>query len=115
MFAEAAPMPDEALFAARVRNRLDQAHAVRRTVIGLVGGAGAAVAMAQVLSANLGGRITQAGAESTQALEAGWRVLTQDAGGILAAAPVPGEVMWTAAALAALALGFLATRISDPL
>jgi hypothetical protein len=115
LFAETPAMPDEALFSASVRHRLDQAQSVRRLVIGALGGLGAAIATAQVLATNVGGRLTQEGEESAQALNAGWRVLTQDATGVLAAVPLPGEVMWTAAALAALAVGFLATRMADPL
>ena len=115
LFADSPALPDDALFTARVRHRLEQGQSVRRLVIGLVGGLGAAVATAQILSANLGQRLNDAGAESAEAWRTGWRLATEDANAVLAAVPLPGEVLWTAAALAAVAVGMLATRMSDPL
>lgn len=114
-FNTAPALPDEDLFAARVRLRLDQGQTLRRMVIGVVGGAGALVATAQLLSANLPGRVTQAGAETRQALELGWGALTRDASGVLAAVPLQGEMVWTLAALASVAAAFVATRLAEPL
>lgn len=113
MFADTPALPDEPLFNAQVRHKLDQGQTIRRLVIGAVGGLGAAVATVQVLSANVGGRLTQGGADSVEALELGWSALSREAGGLLGAAPLPGELMWTAAGLVALAVAFLTTRMTD--
>lgn len=115
LFADSPALSDDASFTGRVQQRLEQAQSVRRLVIGVVGGLGAAVATAQILSANLGQRLTEVGSEGAQAWRSGWRLATQDADSLLMSVPLPGEVLWTAAALAAVAIGMLATRMSDPL
>jgi hypothetical protein len=115
LFDQAPAFPDEALFAARVNERLNQGQSVRRLVIGAVGGLGAVVATGQILSTGVLGRMAQARTESAEAVEIGWSALTRDSGGLLAAVPMQGEMLWTVAGLGALAVALLAARLADPL
>ncbi len=112
-FAEAPAYPDEQLFAARVQTRLDQGEAVRRSVIAIVGSFGALIAVAQLLSAGLGTRASQLSAGAGEAARIGWGALTRDASGLMAAAPLGGELAWTVAALGGTALALVASRFID--
>jgi hypothetical protein len=113
LFDDAPSFPDAALFAARVQERLDAKDGVRRAVMGLVGGVGAFVAAAQLVRANMTAEFVQAATASNEAVERGWTTLAGDAGALITGGMMPTEVMWTAAALGAMAVAFLATRAAD--
>lgn len=113
LFDAAPGFADDALFAARVQSKFEARDQVRRVVMGMVGGAGAFVAAAQLVGANFTAEIARASARSGDAVEQGLATLNRDALSLLATTPMGGEVLWTAAALGALALGFLATRLAD--
>ena len=113
LFAETPPLPGEAVFAERVQERLARGESMRRLVFAAMGGLGAVVATGELLSANVGERLTQASAESSQVLQLGWTAVTRDASGLLAAVSMQTEVMWTVAGLGALVVALLTTRMAD--
>jgi hypothetical protein len=111
-FSAAPDFPDAALFAAEVQTRLDRAQGLRRVVIGVTGGVGAAIASMQLLSSNLGLRLEEGAASLIRAANGGAAVLDRDAAALFAA-PLQGEVLWLVAGLAAVAVTFAATRFAD--
>ena len=108
-FAEAPALPDEDWFAGRVQARLERSWVLRRLLIGTAGLAGGLVAAGQMLGAHLVmGRIAGLPAASLEAMSGGARTLSRL--NVLADLPVRGEVLWTGAGLAVLAVVFMATR-----
>jgi hypothetical protein len=113
LFDEAPAYPDEALFAARVAGKLETRNQVRSMIMGLAGGAGAFIAVGQLFRANFAGEYQRLADASAMAYRQGLAELNRDAGGLLASVPLEGEVMWTVAALGALALSALLARVAD--
>ena len=113
MFADAPVFPDAVLFAAEVDARLQRSQAVRRSVMGLAGGAGAAVGVAQLMASNFGMRLGDASAAAIRGIEGGLALLGQDASRLAAGGAAPPEITWLVVGLATLAIAFTATRFAD--
>ena len=107
-FTEAPPMADADGFARRVETRLDRSWALRRSLIGVAGLAGGAVAVGQMFGARLFDRVMGVSDASLANFSQGAKALGQLK--VLTMLPVGGEVMWMAAGLAALAVVLMATR-----
>ena len=107
-FADAPALPDEDWFAGRVQARLERSWVLRRLLIGTAGLAGGLVAAGQMLGAHMVGRIAGLPGASLEAMSGGARTLSRL--NVLADLPVRGEVLWTGAGLAVLAVVFMATR-----
>ncbi len=117
-FADAPPLPDSRLFAARVTRRLDRAWTLRRVVIGGLGLIGGVIGGAQMLSSGLFGGLARVQAQST--------AVTSVLAGHLENSPLArspmvhdtlaglgaggSETLLMSAALALLAVGLLVTR-----
>ena len=107
-FAEAPSLADEDWFAGRVQSRLERSWVLRRLLIGAAGLAGGLVAAGQMLGAHMVGRIVGLPGASFEAMSDGAHTLSRL--NVLADLPVRGEVLWTGAGLAVLAVVFVATR-----
>ena len=107
-FAEPPALADNDWFARRVQARLERSWVVRRALIGCAGLAGGLIAAWQMVGAHMVGRIAGLPGESFEAMSDGARNLSRL--GVLADLPVRGEVLWTGAGLAVLAVVFVATR-----
>lgn len=118
MFAESPPMADAGRFAAGVETRLERGWRLRRIMIGGAGLLGGGVAVAQVLTANLGERLGAASQQSLQAAQRGLAQVTLPGSAELAnlrALPYGTEVMWLVLGLAVLAAALFATRSVEEL
>lgn len=114
LFAEAPPAADAALFAARVRGRLDRAWTLRRLLIGAAGAGGGVVALWQLGGSQVMVRLEEAAKAPLANI---WREAGPLAGlaPALRAFPLPMEVVWLAGGLMLLAAGMLVTRVVDEL
>jgi hypothetical protein len=109
MFAETPTFADADHFAQRVEERLDRGWTARRLVIGSLGLIGGLIGGAQILGSGLPARIGEFGNRSDRVLSAGLSDLIPPE--ILpAGVQFNGEILWMAAALAAVAVGFALTR-----
>lgn len=113
MFAAPVHFPDDDAFAAAVQRRLERGDAVRRAVMSVAGGAGAVIAIAQLLSSGLLGRLTAGIRVGEQSLDQGAADAMAYVRQLDASLLVGGEVSWAVAGLAAVAFAFLATRLAD--
>lgn len=111
LFAEAPRYPDAEAFAARVETRLSRGWAARRWVIGVAGLAGGMIGARQLLMSNVVEQLRGAG-ESARAMGAGVGQLGW-ASDWLSMLPAAGAMVWIAAGLAALGLGFVLTRVIE--
>jgi hypothetical protein len=118
MFAEAPALPDAGVFAARVEAKLERGWRLRRTMIGGAGLLGGTIAVAQLVTANLGDRL---GAASHQSLTAAREALAQlpVPGGpqleTLREVPFGAEAVWLVLGLAVLAAALFASRSVEEL
>lgn len=110
MFAEAPTMPDADLFAIRVGERLQRGWTFRRLTIGGLGLVGGVIGGAQLLGGGLVERLGAATSESGRLLTGKLIDLVQDSM-IPQSFPLNAEVIWMAATLAAVAVGFAVTRV----
>jgi len=114
MFGEAPAFPDTDLFAARVEARLDRGWTFRRLLIGGLGIAGGLIGGAQILGSGLLSRIGELSARSNHMVSSGLGDLTAEhilpPGLAVPNLFLGGGVLWMSAALAILAIGFIATR-----
>jgi hypothetical protein len=109
LFSETPAFGDADHFARRVVERLDRGWTARRLMIGGLGLLGGVIGGAQVLGSGLIGRIGDLTARSDRAIAAGLADAAP-AGLGLRDMPLNGDILWMAAALAAVAVGFAITR-----
>jgi hypothetical protein len=109
LFAEAPELPDAALFAERVERRLDAGWTARRWLIGAAGVVGGVIGASQLMLTNVFQRVETAGDSA--------RLLTNSVSHLststdwVAAASSGGTVVWVAAGLAVIMMGFVLTRV----
>lgn len=110
MLSQSPELPDAVAFAMRIEGRLDRGWNIRRWVIGTAGVVGGLVGASQLMLANLVGRVEDASAGSTKFIQAG---IAQVRPGldILAYAQSDWLLVWVAAGLAIVAMGFVLTRV----
>lgn len=119
MFADPPYYSDAEAFAARVQRRIGRGERTRNLLIGGAGLVGGLVAVAQLLNANLGAAVQNAGGElapvgaelSRPLQDARLTGLLDQAAAWLPTSSTGMEVMWTAAALGIAGLALLATRM----
>ena len=109
LFAEAHELPDAASFAERVERRLDAGWTARRWLIGAAGVVGGVIGASQLMMSNVVQRVETA-EDSARLLSSGLTHMTPRADW-LAAFSSGGSVVWVAAALAVLMMGFVLTRV----
>lgn len=109
LFAEGHELPDAATFAERVERRLDAGWTARRWLIGAAGVVGGVVGVSQLMMSNVVQRVETA-EDSARLLSSGLIHMTPRADW-LAAVTTGGGVVWVAAAMAVLMMGFVLTRV----
>lgn len=110
MFAQPPSMPDAAAFARDVEVRLNRGWSLRRLMIGAAGGIGGVIGVMQLVQSGLlnHGALARPMAEIEnfgKGSSSLWKAATN-----ASAIPLNGEVLWLAAALGVMALGFAITR-----
>ena len=115
LFAASPPLGDEAAFATAVQGRLERGWALRRILIGVAGGIGGLLTAAQVVSANLVERVTQASQSAdARAHNLLSEFVTRGQTALhLHSLPIGGEALWMAGGLAALGVGLAAARLME--
>jgi len=109
LFAEAHELPDAASFAERVERRLDAGWTARRWLIGAAGGIGGIIGTSQLMMSNVVQRVETA-EDSARLLSSGLSHMTPRADW-LAALSSGGSLVWVAAGMAVLMMGFVLTRV----
>ena len=109
LFSEANELPDAATFAERVERRLDAGWTARRWLIGAAGVLGGVVGASQLMMSNLVQRVETA-EDSARLLSSGLTHMAPRADW-LAVLTSGGGVVWVAAAMAVLMMGFVLTRV----
>ena len=110
LFAEGHELADAATFAERVESRLDAGWTAHRWLIGAAGVVGGVVGASQLMMSNVVQRVETA-EDSARLLSSGLIHMTPRADW-LAAVTTGGGVVWVAAAMAVLMMGFVLTRVS---
>jgi hypothetical protein len=109
LFNEAPELPDAGAFAARVERRLDAGWTARRWLIGAAGVVGGVIGASQLMLSNVFQRVETAGdsarllSSSINHISAGTDWMAALSGG--------GAVVWAAAAMAVVMMGFVLTRV----
>ena len=109
LFGEAAELPDAAQFAERVERRLDAGWTARRWLIGAAGVVGGIIGASQLMLSNVVQRVETA-EDSARLLSSGLNHMTPRADWLQALAG-SGGVVWVAAAMAVVMMGFVLTRV----
>ena len=109
LFGEAGELPDAAQFAERVERRLDAGWTARRWLIGAAGLVGGVIGASQLMMSNVVQRV-DAAEDSARLLSSGLTHMTPRADW-LEAISSGGSVVWVAAAMAVLMMGFVLTRV----
>jgi hypothetical protein len=109
LFAESRELPDAGLFAERVERRLDAGWTARRWLIGAAGVVGGVIGASQLMMTNLFQRVETAG-DSARLLSSSFVHVSTGADWV-AAVSNGGTVVWVAAGLAVLMMGFVLTRV----
>ena len=109
LFAEAPEMADAGYFAERVERRLDAGWTARRWLIGAAGVAGGAIGAYQLMLSNVFQRVETAG-DSARLLSSSLNHVSTGTDWV-AAVSNGGTVVWAAAGLAVLMMGFVLTRV----
>ena len=112
LFAEAPSRPDAALFAHRVRERLDMTWTWRRMAVGAAGAGAGAFALWQLGGAQVLARLSETAQAPLEELSRRAPGVSQVAQ-VLREAPLPPELVWLLGGLALLAAGFAVTRAVD--
>jgi hypothetical protein len=110
LFAESAELPDAADFAERLARRLDRGWTARRWLIGAAGTAGGLTAASQLL---LSGVLQRAHGLEASARLVGRGLSRSEPGQWIAALPAGGGVVWVAAGLAVVLIGFVLARVIE--
>ena len=109
LFGEAAELPDATQFAERVERRLDAGWTARRWLIGAAGVVGGVIGASQLMMSNVVQRVETA-EDSARLLSTGLTHMTPRTDW-MAAISSGGSVVWIAAAMAVLMMGFVLTRV----
>jgi hypothetical protein len=109
LFSEAPELPDAGSFAERVERRLDAGWTARRWLIGAAGVVGGVIGASQLMMSNLFQRVETAG-DSARLLSSSFNHLSTGTD-LLAAVSNGGTVVWVAAGLAVIMMGFVLTRV----
>jgi hypothetical protein len=109
LFAEAPELPDAGAFAARVERRLDAGWTARRWLIGAAGVIGGVIGASQLMLSNVFQRVETAG-DSARLLSTSINHISTGTDW-MAAVSSGGAVVWAAAAMAVVMMGFVLTRV----
>ncbi len=109
LFADAPELPDAGAFAERVERRLDAGWTARRWLIGAAGVVGGVIGASQLMLSNVFQRVETAG-DSARLLSASINHISTG-GDWMAAVSSGGAVVWAAAAMAVVMMGFVLTRV----
>ena len=109
LFAEAPELPDAGAFAERVERRLDAGWTARRWLIGAAGVIGGVIGASQLMLSNVFQRVETAG-DSARLLSTSINHISTGTDW-MAAVSTGGAVVWAAAAMAVVLMGFVLTRV----
>ena len=109
LFAEAPELPDAGAFAERVERRLDAGWTARRWLIGAAGVIGGVIGASQLMLSNVFQRVETAG-DSARLLSTSINHISTGTDW-MAAVSSGGAVVWAAAAMAVIMMGFVLTRV----
>jgi len=111
MFADSPEMPDARVFAQNIEQRLDRGWTARRWLIGVAGVLGGVLGASQLLMSNI--------AQQVENAEGSAKLLSSSFGRISPQAEwVPAlsggtSIVWVAAGVAVLTMGFVLTRVIE--
>ncbi|WP_372784702.1 hypothetical protein [Phenylobacterium sp.] len=109
LFAESPELPDAGAFAQRVERRLDAGWTARRWLIGAAGVVGGVIGASQLMLSNVFQRVETAG-DSARLLSSSINHISTGTDW-MAALSGGGAVVWAAAAMAVVMMGFVLTRV----
>ena len=109
LFAEVPELPDAGAFAARVERRLDAGWTARRWLIGAAGVVGGVIGASQLMLSNVFQRVETAG-DSARLLSTSINHISTGTDW-MAAISSGGAVVWVAAGMAVVMMGFVLTRV----
>ena len=109
LFAEAPELPDAGAFAARVERRLDAGWTARRWLIGAAGVVGGVIGASQLMLSNVFQRVETAG-DAARLLSTSINHISTGTDW-MAAISSGGAVVWVAAGMAVVMMGFVLTRV----
>jgi hypothetical protein len=109
LFAEAPELADAAPFAERVERRLDAGWTARRWLIGAAGVIGGVIGASQLMVSNVFQRVETAG-DSARLLSTSINHISTGTDW-MSAVSSGGAVVWAAAAMAVVMMGFVLTRV----
>nr|MEA2799188.1 hypothetical protein [Phenylobacterium sp.] len=109
LFAEAPELPDAGAFAERVERRLDAGWTARRWLIGAAGVVGGVIGASQLMLSNVFQRVETAG-DSARLLSTSINHISTGTDW-MAAVSSGGAVVWAAAAMAVVMMGFVLARV----
>jgi hypothetical protein len=110
LFSEGPELPDAAAFAQRLEHRLDRGWRTRRWLIGAAGLAGGLIGASQLLMSGVFHRV-EAAESSARAVSAS--LIETAPAQWLSQIPSGGGVVWIAAGVAVLMMGFVLTRVIE--
>ena len=109
LFAETRELADAGPFAERVERRLDAGWTARRWLIGAAGVVGGVIGASQLMMSDVFQRVETAG-DSARLLSTSFSHISSGADWV-AAVSNGGTVVWVAAGLAVIMMGFVLTRV----
>lgn len=109
MFGDAVELPDAPVFVARVERQLNRGWTARRWLIGAAGGVGGVIGATQLMMSNVFQRVATA-EDSARALTSSLGRMAPN-GDLVSMLGAGGGVVWAAAALAVVMMGFVLTRV----
>jgi hypothetical protein len=109
LFAESPELADAGAFAERVERRLDAGWTARRWLIGTAGVVGGVIGASQLMMSNIFQRVETVG-DSARLLTSSFNHVSAGADWV-AAVSNGGTVVWVAAGLAVIMMGFVLTRV----
>lgn len=109
LFSEAPELADAGAFAARVESRLDAGWTARRWLIGAAGVVGGVIGASQLMMSDLFQRVETAG-DSARFISSSLNHVSSGTDWV-AAVSNGGTVVWVAAGLAVIMMGFVLTRV----
>jgi hypothetical protein len=109
LFADYPELPDAGSFAERVERRLDAGWTARRWLIGAAGVVGGVIGASQLMLSNVFQRVETAG-DSARLLSSSLSHISTGTDWV-AALSNGGTVVWIAAGLAVIMMGFVLTRV----
>ena len=109
LFAESPELADAGSFAERVERRLDAGWTARRWLIGAAGVVGGVIGASQLMVSNVFQRVETA-SDSARLLSTSFSHISSGTDWV-AAVSSGGTVVWVAAGLAVIMMGFVLTRV----